>query len=223
MNEEKRDSESRRRLVQWQNRIRSSRFVSPLVQPHRKLLMDGVLKMTKIVKKHTAVIEVATSGWDEEDDGLDRTITASGAHHGQGGGRGKMSVASFEYLVPEYMNEHLVAVLCSDLMMLCRRDEAQVHAGNMVDDGASGVELYAVPRMLNVGQPASIIDGTSESIWSFSYRGVRNLTDLNLFPGPKALRVADDKFIMYFEVPTPELAVSWVQGEFRFSCFQHLA
>jgi hypothetical protein len=34
MNEGKRDSESRRKLVQWQARIRG-RFPSPLVQPHR--------------------------------------------------------------------------------------------------------------------------------------------------------------------------------------------
>jgi hypothetical protein len=34
MNEGKRESESRRKLVQWQSRIRG-RFPSPLVQPHR--------------------------------------------------------------------------------------------------------------------------------------------------------------------------------------------
>ena len=34
MNEGKRDSESRRKLVQWQSRIRG-KFPSPLVQPHR--------------------------------------------------------------------------------------------------------------------------------------------------------------------------------------------
>jgi hypothetical protein len=34
MNEGKRESESRRKLVQWQARIRG-RFPSPLVQPHR--------------------------------------------------------------------------------------------------------------------------------------------------------------------------------------------
>lgn len=34
MNEGKRDAESRRKLVQWQARIRG-KFPSPLVQPHR--------------------------------------------------------------------------------------------------------------------------------------------------------------------------------------------
>lgn len=37
MNEGKRESESRRKLVQWQTRIRG-RFPSPLVQPHRSVL-----------------------------------------------------------------------------------------------------------------------------------------------------------------------------------------
>jgi ribosomal protein S15P/S13E len=37
MNEGKRESESRRKLVQWQSRIRG-RFPSPLVQPHRSVL-----------------------------------------------------------------------------------------------------------------------------------------------------------------------------------------
>lgn len=34
MNEGKRESESRNKLVQWQSRIRG-KFISPLVQPHR--------------------------------------------------------------------------------------------------------------------------------------------------------------------------------------------
>ena len=37
MNEGKRESESRRRLVQWQSRIRG-KFPSPLVQPHRYVI-----------------------------------------------------------------------------------------------------------------------------------------------------------------------------------------
>lgn len=39
MNEGKRESESRRKLVQWQSRIRG-KFPSPLVQPHRSVLVQ---------------------------------------------------------------------------------------------------------------------------------------------------------------------------------------
>ena len=38
MNEGKRESESRRKLVQWQSKIRG-KFPSPLVQPHRWALL----------------------------------------------------------------------------------------------------------------------------------------------------------------------------------------
>ncbi|KAJ7900051.1 hypothetical protein B0H14DRAFT_3080449 [Mycena olivaceomarginata] len=47
MNEGKRESESRRKLVQWQSRIRG-KFPSPLVQPHRRLIMDGQLLLTRV-------------------------------------------------------------------------------------------------------------------------------------------------------------------------------
>lgn len=41
MNEGKRESESRRKLVQWQSRIRG-KFPSPLVQPHRYVFPMGL-------------------------------------------------------------------------------------------------------------------------------------------------------------------------------------
>lgn len=50
MNERKREAEGRAKLVEWQGRIKG-RFRSPLVQPHRKLVLDGKLVLTKIVKK----------------------------------------------------------------------------------------------------------------------------------------------------------------------------
>lgn len=43
MNEGKRESESRRKLVQWQTRIRG-KFPSPLVQPHRSVPFTFVLQ-----------------------------------------------------------------------------------------------------------------------------------------------------------------------------------
>ena len=46
MNEGKRESESRRRLVQWQSRIRG-KFPSPLVQPHR--YVSGQLLADRLV------------------------------------------------------------------------------------------------------------------------------------------------------------------------------
>lgn len=45
MNEGKRESESRRKLVQWQARIRG-RFPSPLVQPHRYIRLLAGLRIS---------------------------------------------------------------------------------------------------------------------------------------------------------------------------------
>lgn len=42
MNERKRDSEGRHRLFHWQGRL-GARFKSPLVQPHRTLLKEGIM------------------------------------------------------------------------------------------------------------------------------------------------------------------------------------
>lgn len=50
MNEGKRASESRRKLVQWYARIHG-KFPSPLVQPHWHLIMDGPLLLTRVVRK----------------------------------------------------------------------------------------------------------------------------------------------------------------------------
>ncbi len=60
MNEEKRDSESRRRLVQWQSRIRG-RFATPLVRAHRRLLLDGQLTATRTVRRVANFVEVPRS------------------------------------------------------------------------------------------------------------------------------------------------------------------
>ncbi|MCO5555725.1 hypothetical protein L7F22_009270 [Adiantum nelumboides] len=50
MNESKRQCEMNRRLLKWQERIRGT-FPSPLVQPHRRLLHDGSLILTRIVTR----------------------------------------------------------------------------------------------------------------------------------------------------------------------------
>ncbi|PWN37115.1 uncharacterized protein FA14DRAFT_10116 [Meira miltonrushii] len=50
MNESKRQCEMNRRLLRWQERIRGT-FPSPLVQPHRRLLHDGSLVLTRIVTR----------------------------------------------------------------------------------------------------------------------------------------------------------------------------
>ncbi|KAG8993716.1 hypothetical protein FRB90_000616 [Tulasnella sp. 427] len=103
MNEGKRESESRKKLVQWQTRIGgSSKFPSPLVQPHR-------------ATGETVLIQV-------------------------------------ECLEPENTPRQLVAILCNDLLVLCK-DPSRGHDKN------AAVDLWAVLRMQTLPQPASIVNG----------------------------------------------------------------
>ncbi|CDO75268.1 hypothetical protein BN946_scf184967.g21 [Trametes cinnabarina] len=94
MNEGKRDAESRRRLVQWQARIRG-KFPSPLVQPHRRLIMDGPLQLTRVVRKATVAFEVINA-------------------------QGDASSVEVECLSPELTPRSLIGILCNDLLVLCR-------------------------------------------------------------------------------------------------------
>ncbi|KAI0374231.1 hypothetical protein BV20DRAFT_1033100 [Pilatotrama ljubarskyi] len=94
MNEGKRESESRRKLVQWQSRIRG-KFPSPLVQPHRRLIMDGPLQLTRVVRKATLAFEVIDA-------------------------QGDASSIEVECLSPELTPRSLIGILCNDLLVLCR-------------------------------------------------------------------------------------------------------
>lgn len=59
MNERKRDSEGRQRLLYWQQRF-GNKFRSPLVQPHRTLIKEGTMSLTRTVKLTTK--DAATGG-----------------------------------------------------------------------------------------------------------------------------------------------------------------
>ncbi|KAG8910465.1 hypothetical protein FRC01_006326, partial [Tulasnella sp. 417] len=128
MNEGKRESESRKKLVQWQTRIGgSSKFPSPLVQPHRRLIMDGTLKLSKVArKKHEYCQSV--------------------------GATGEATVIQVEFLEVESTPRDLAAILCNDLLVLCKDPSKG-------KDKHANVDLWAVLRMQTLPQPASIVNG----------------------------------------------------------------
>lgn len=83
MNESKRQSEKDRRLLAWQTRIRPLRggslnsngrggndyaWPSPLVQPHRRLLMDGQVVLKRVVERTAAFHAPSESIWTEEEE-----------------------------------------------------------------------------------------------------------------------------------------------------------
>lgn len=146
MNEGKREAESRRRLVQWQTRIRG-KFPSPLVQPHRyvyylhpvnadpsfvsrRLIMDGPLTLTRVVRKTSMTFDVINSGGDATN-------------------------VQIECLTPEETPRSLVGILCNDLLVLCKDPSGG-------KDQTAHVDLWAVLRMQTRPQPAGITQGNCE-------------------------------------------------------------
>ncbi|KAF8140081.1 hypothetical protein EV363DRAFT_326100 [Boletus edulis] len=158
MNEGKRESETRRKLVQWQSRIRG-KFPSPLVQPHRRLIMDGPLMLTRVVRKTMVTFENVNA-------------------------QGDVSAVQVDCLAPELTPRPLIGILCNDLLVLCR-DPSEGK------DPMSWVDLWAVLRMQTLPQPASIVHGN-------------------------ALRIVDNKAILYFDAPSPSEALTWFRGNERF-------
>lgn len=119
---------------------------------------------------------------------------------------GKKSVVSIDCLAdPESMCQPLVAVLTSDLLVLCKPPVGETSMDGFVD-------LYAVLRMQTKTQPASISNGscTSSPRAPGSRRSVsrRALTALS----DAALRVVDNRAILYFDCPSTSDALTWLNG-----------
>ena len=136
MNEEKRDADSRLRLFHWQQRI-SSRGPSPLVQPHRKLILDGALTLIRLVKKASSFVEVDNTVITD----AEQTITAS------------KIVVPVDYIAPEPMDRSIMLILCTDLLVLVQKQ----HAGDSWD---GQVDLFNVLRMSTLREPASMVHGS---------------------------------------------------------------
>ncbi|KAJ3827012.1 hypothetical protein EV361DRAFT_897114 [Lentinula raphanica] len=154
MNEGKREAEARRKLVTWQTRIRG-KFPSPLVQPHRRLIMDGSLMLTRVVRKASVTFEAINA-------------------------QGDASTVDVDCLAPELTPRPLLGILCNDLLVLCR-DPSEGRDPN------SPVDLWAVLRMQTLPQPASIVHGN-------------------------ALRLVDNKAILYFDAPSASDALNWYRA-----------
>ncbi|WWC96197.1 hypothetical protein V866_003064 [Kwoniella sp. B9012] len=135
MNEEKREADSRLRLLSWQQRISKS-GPSPLVQPHRRLILEGPLSLIRLAKKASAFVETESSS--STTDG-DQTLTLA-----------SKVVVPVEYIKPELVDRQVMLVLCSDLMVLATQR----------NEGWEGtVDLFNVLRMATLREPASIVHG----------------------------------------------------------------
>jgi hypothetical protein len=89
--------------------------------------MDGRLQLTRVVRKTADYCEVLGTG-------------------------GEKTLISVECLAPEVTPRSLTAILCNDLLVLCKDP-----TGGKEPTGC--VDLWAVLRMQTVPQPASIVHG----------------------------------------------------------------
>ncbi|BGO98891.1 hypothetical protein NBRC10513v2_003293 [Rhodotorula toruloides] len=124
LNESKRENEGRAQLVMWQNRL-VTKFKSPLVQPHRTLLRSGYITLVRSVKRSTTQMEQSPPS-------LYRTTS----------GRLLEQPEPVATLFQDTKQVELIALLCTDLLVLCRRPPPPFDA-----DPNSPVELYTVLRL----------------------------------------------------------------------------
>lgn len=133
MNEEKRDADSRLRLLDWQKRFTNSGR-SPLVQPHRRLVMEGPLTLSRIVKKASTFVECET------------VVKGDGDHTIMPG----KAVVPVDYVMPESVEREVMLILCSDMMVLAT-DRGEGWDGH--------VNVFNVLRMATMQEPASLTAG----------------------------------------------------------------
>lgn len=133
MNEGKREAESRRKLVQWQARIRG-KFPSPLVQPHRRLIKDGKLLLTRIVRKQTVSFDVLDS-------------------------HGDSTSVAVDCLTPELTPRPLYGILCNDLFVLCR-DPSNGQDPNSPVDLWAVLRMQTMPQPTSIvhGNSLRVVD-----------------------------------------------------------------
>lgn len=122
--------------------------------------MDGPLTLTRIVKRHITFVQTGP------------------------GSDPSMSVLQVDSLQQDAANKSIIALLCSDLMVLCRDPNNASES-----DGKGLVDLYAVLRMQGSGGPAaSVVQGST-------------------------LRVVDTRAILYFQAPSTSDALIWSRGK----------
>lgn len=115
---------------------------------------------------------------------------------------GDPSTVQVDCLAPELTPRPLIGILCNDLLVLCRDpSEGQ--------DPTANVDLWAVLRMQTLPQPASIVHGN----------GRLNISALDFADKVVALRLVDNKAILYFDAPSPSDALNWYRGSSMFLPF----
>ena len=111
---------------------------------------------------------------------------------------GERTLVQVECLSPEVTPRPLVALLCNDMLVLCKDPS---HG----KDPNSPYDLWAVLRMQTSLQPASVVHGSSKCRFSSFEPTFEPFLHL-------ALRLVDNKAILYFEAATTSDALTWSRG-----------
>jgi len=119
--------------------------------------------------------------------------------------QGDASTVQVDCLAPELTPRPLIGILCNDLLVLCRDpSEGQ--------DPLSPVDLWAVLRMQTLPQPASIVHGNCAFLCLVAYMSTSQCYTT-------ALRLVDNKAILYFDAPSPSAALNWYRGKLSFCAY----
>ncbi|GAA5978961.1 hypothetical protein JCM11641_000108 [Rhodosporidiobolus odoratus] len=140
LNESKRENEGRAQLLNWQNRIQQ-KFKSSLVQPHRTSLRSGNLTIIRSVKRATTVEAPSPTLYRRPQQNNDAELFT---------------------LFQENKQIELIALLCTDLLVLCRAPPPPLDT-----DPNAPVELYTVLRLnrsSGKGEPPASLFGAGEDM-----------------------------------------------------------
>lgn len=137
--------------------------------------MDGRLQLSRVVRKDAQFFEAVNA----QGDGV---------------------VVQVECLTPEETPRQLVAILCNDLLVLCK-DPTRGKDQNSV------VELWAVLRMQTMALPASIHQGRCKLLLLAAV--IIRVLMAGLF---SALRLVDNRAILYFDMASTSDALTWSRG-----------
>ncbi|KAF8927229.1 hypothetical protein BGZ58_010547 [Dissophora ornata] len=192
MNERKRQYENHEKVLLVQNRI-IGQYKTPLVQPHRKVVREGMLHLIRVVTRNVSM-------------GVDKVAPIS---HSNVPLVGDLTV---HHLSEDTVEKSFLFILFNDIMIQCNPLAGKAAGGNNGSNGNSGSNGSSTGSSVN-GSGASVggssmAGGGSGSGSANSDAGVKNLElcrvlqlESRLHPaeviGQDVLRVVDDAMVLY--------------------------
>lgn len=180
VNEGKRQSEQGKRLLQWQSRLRGS-FSAPLVQPHRRLVCDGSLRLLRVTKRvhPTASLDHA-SGTDE--DALEQLTLDITAH----------------------------LLLCNDLMVVVVPSSTLAEESSPLGSKQRSASVPGTGQHTPETSMLDLLAVLKPQVYTFPPGLNGNVTMPPASTvGPAQLRVVDAKYIYYFLTSSHREALRW--------------